>query len=200
MEHATRQKAMNDEELMEQEHPLESSDRGYTEDEKELAMKCMALASESQLGIFLYDVKSDEQGNILNEDEVNKRMTDKVRPIIRYANGYLYIDLEFPAGEDINLKSIKHFYELYLDANTRYYGDDTRHYLYVINLTGMDDDGESYSTEAINPLFLSHEDNVLRFVVEAENVHFAHMEVDIEQLNLQLEVDAEVSGDYGDEE
>ena len=167
------------------------------ETEKELMERCMKLAQHSEVGVFLYEAKV-EDGEVVSTVDRGTRIMDKVQPLLRYANGWLYLDIEFPADGDVNLKSIKHYYMQYLDKNTELATDETKEYLYMITLTGITDDGEVYETEFLNPAFMAQDENILRYATVCDLVRFNHLDMDIDQFNLEQEVEADMTGNYGD--
>lgn len=168
-------------------------------DEVELTIKALSLAPKSDVGVFLYKVKVDENGEIINQISVGEREIPSCKPLLRVAQGKVYLDIEFPDTNDIEIKSTKRLYERYLDENTKAFTNRETDIEFVLCITltaTNDEDGMIYSTEYVNPDFMSYEDNLLRFVVESDNVAVHRMTMDYDQFNAQQEVDAEMSQSY----
>ena len=165
---------------------LEGSTDLTPEEKKALFIECLDKTVEGVVRVTLILGSEDGNGNY-REDEILKRESSDIRPIIRFANGYAYIDLEFSDSDCIEIKSVAHIWEQFLNLSTEALKDEGRGlYDYVIDIVGTDD-GHTYLMEIIDPVFFCKSDNKISLSLPIDRIYCSKFSTDFDKLKAEEE-------------
>lgn len=160
-------------------------------EQRSLLIECLDHCIDGSAGVFLTEArfKNDE---LLNSVEIAKKISTDVRPVMRFGGDWVFVDLEFPARDSLDLKSFSHIWEQFLNKATEVVKNpeafiDTE-FLYTIDIVGTDEN-TTYIMTVTNPAFFCQMGNKLSFSAPLEHLSFHKAGTDFAKLDEEIEYD-----------
>ena len=167
----------------------------------ELLEKCLEASIDGQVGVFLEEVawKNEE---IVAENEASRRITDKCKPVFRFAGGYIFLTLSFNQGE-LDLKSMKLQFTRWLEKcdeafRNPHAGELEREWHYVVNIAGALEDG-TYVMELYDPCFMWQDGEDLCFSFPQDRLSLHKLGVDYGKMEKTLDYEARMRDNRWDD-
>lgn len=149
------------------------------EEQKKLFIECLEHSVGGSVGFFLTETRL-ENGVCLGEAEISKKITNKTFPLIRVGGDYIFLDIEFPKNDDLDLKSAMYMWEQYLNRSTEAYrstGSIQIVPMFIIDVVGVAEK-VTYTMEFINPVFCFRSENKMSLSMPIENLLCTKSEAD----------------------
>ena len=156
------------------------------EEQKEVFIRCLENTVDGSAGITLNEVFFRED-NAVTEKEISKRMSPDIKPLMRFANGYIFLDLTFPSSECVEIKSANHIWEQYLDLSTEAVKTGNgRDFFFTVSVVGTDEKN-TYVMEFSNPAFLYTEGDRISMSVPLDRLYCYIFETDFSKMEAEEE-------------
>lgn len=151
-----------------------------------------ALGLKSTNGVFLNEIAFEMQDGTpvpLREVEVNQKVTDRCRQVVRLTDRHLYLSMEYDFPNDKDLLGMQFMYEQYINKFTEAIktGRTTTYEFFVQSFAVKN--GMAYKIEARNPIFCYRIDSTLQFVFDIKDFHFGKTEANFSDIDREVEME-----------